>query len=193
MSSSYLLDPFLITLLAEGGKSYLDIGCGKGKWGYLINTSHKLPGFMIGGDLKVENVRHVKKHQVYDGALLFDGRYLPFRDACFDIVLALEVIEHMQKSDGYKLLSEAERVAREKVIVSTPLLGARYWYSEKEHVSRWTVRDLRKKGYTVRGVGFSFFGRFATYRLAFALAPLAYYMPWVSYILLAWKTKSRAI
>ena len=75
----------------------------------------------------------------------------------------------------------------EKIVVSTPVRGARYWYSEKEHVSRWTVNDLRKRGYAVRGVGLSFLGLFKTQRLAFALAPLGYYMPWRSYILLAWK------
>ncbi|MEM2180850.1 MAG: class I SAM-dependent methyltransferase [Nitrososphaeria archaeon] len=191
MSSSYLLDPFVMTLLTDKGKSYLDIGCGKGKWGYLINTSHKPPSFIVGGDLDIKNIMYAQKKQVYDDVLLFDGRYLPFRDASFDIVLALEVIEHMEKLEGYKLLNEAERVSKEKVIVSTPLLGARYWYSEKEHISRWTVSDLHSKGYIVRGIGFSFFGHFTTYRLAFALAPLAYYIPWMSYILLAWKNLRR--
>lgn len=123
--------------------------------------------------------------------MLFDGRYLPFRDNSFDFVLAIEVIEHMEKIDGQKLLDEAERVSGESVIVSTPFLGGRYWYSEKHHISKWTVRDLHKRGYTVRGVGFSFFGLFTTYRLAFALAPLAYYLPWMSYILLALKNKGK--
>jgi len=158
MSSSFLLDPFVITLLVEKSKSCLEIACGRGKWGYLIKTSHKPPSYFIGGDLSIELIKYVKAHKVYDEVVLFDGRYLPFRDGCFDIVLALEVIEHMKKSDGYKLLEEAERVAKEKVVVSTPLLGARYWYSDKEHVSRWTVGDLRKRGYVVRGIGFSLFG-----------------------------------
>lgn len=187
MSSSYLLDPFVLTVLVEKGKSYLDIACGRGKWGYLIKTSHKPPSYIVGGDLDLESVKYVKTHNVYDDVVLFDGEHLPFQDASFDFLLAFEVIEHMEKSKGYKLLDEAERVSREKVSVSTPLLSARYWYSKKEHISRWTVSDLRKRGYTVRGVGFSFFGLFTTYRLAFALAPLAYYIPQLSYILLAWK------
>ena len=193
MSSSYLLDPFILTVLAEGDKSYLDIGCGKGKWGYLLKTSHKPPSYIVGGDIDLNNLRYAKKHKIYDDVVLLDGRHLPFRDDSFDIVLAIEVIEHMEKIEGQKLLDEAERVSRERVVVSTPLLGARYWYSEKHHISKWTVGDLRRRGYTVRGVGFSFFGRFTTYRLAFALAPLAYYMPQMSYILLAWKNKSKRV
>lgn len=193
MSSSYLLDPFILTVLAKEGRAYLDIGCGKGKWGYLIKTSHKPPSYIVGGDIDLKNLRYAKKHKIYDDVVLLDGKHLPFRDDSFDIVLAIEIIEHMEKIEGQKLLDEAERVSRERVIVSTPLLGARYWYSEKHHISKWTVGDLRKKGYTVRGVGFSFFGRFTTYRLAFALAPLAYYMPQISYILLAWKNKSKRV
>ena len=193
MSSSYLLDPFILTVLAEGDKSYLDIGCGKGKWGYLLKTSHKPPSYIVGGDIDLNNLRYAKKHKIYDDVVLLDGRHLPFRDDSFDIVLAIEIIEHMEKIEGQKLLDEAERVSRERVIVSTPLLGARYWYSEKHHISKWTVGDLRRRGYTVRGVGFSFFGRFTTYRLAFALAPLAYYMPQMSYILLAWKNKNKRV
>jgi len=187
MSSSYLLDPFILTVLVKKGGSYLDIGCGKGKWGYLLKTSHKPPSYIVGGDINLNHLLYVKKHKIYEDLVLLDGRHLPFRDGSFDIVLAIEIIEHMGKIEGQKLLDEAERISRERVIVSTPLLGARYWYSEKHHISKWTVRDLRKRGYTVRGVGFSFFGRFTTYRLAFALAPLSYFIPWMSYILLAWK------
>jgi ubiquinone/menaquinone biosynthesis C-methylase UbiE len=193
MSSSYLLDPFVMTLLVEKGKSCLDVACGKGKWGYLLRTSHKVPCYFVGGDLNLKSVKFVKDHKVYDDIILLEGGHLPFRDGSFDVVLAFEVLEHLKKSQGYKLLNEAERVAREKVVVSTPLLGARHWYSEKHHPSRWTVGDLRKEGFTVRGVGFSFLGRFTTYRLAFALAPIAYYLPWMSYILLAWKTFNRKV
>jgi ubiquinone/menaquinone biosynthesis C-methylase UbiE len=86
MSSSYLLDPFILTVLAERGKSYLDIGCGKGKWDYLIKTSHKPPAYIVGGDIDPYNIRYAKNHNVYDDVVLFDGRYLPFRDDSFDMV-----------------------------------------------------------------------------------------------------------
>jgi len=44
MSSSYLLDTFVLTILVKRGKSYLDVACGRGKWGFLeldIGTARK--------------------------------------------------------------------------------------------------------------------------------------------------------
>ena len=123
MSSSYLLDPFILTVLAEGDKSYLDIGCGKGKWGYLLKTSHKPPSYIVGDDIDLNNLRYAKKHKIYDDVVLLDGRHLPFRDDSFDIVLAIEVIEHMEKIEGQKLLDEAERVSRESYSVNSSPWG----------------------------------------------------------------------
>ena len=187
MSSSHLLDPYVMAILAEKDHSYLDIGGGFGKWAYLLKISHKPPSTIIGGDVDIEALNFVKKHRTYDDQILFDGRMIPLRDNSFDIVLCLEVIEHLEKSESYLILKEAERVGKKKVIVSTPLLGANYWYKDDYHVSKWTPQDLRRKGYKVRGVGFSFFGRYTTEKLAFGLAPLAFFFPWLSFILLAWK------
>lgn len=187
MSSSYLLDPFIINLMAEEGRSYLDIGCGLGKWGYLIQTSHKPPSFMVGGDPDEEAIKYVKKHRTYKATVILDGRFLPFRDKIFDISMALEVIEHLEKGKADQLITDAERVSAEKVVFSTPLLGGRYWFDDQYHVSSWTPGDFRSRGYTVRGVGFSLFGRYSTPRLSYGLGPIAYYFPWLSHILLAWK------
>jgi len=123
MSSSYLLDPFILTVLAKEGGAYLDIGCGKGKWGYLLKTSHKPPSYIVGGDIDLSNLRYAKKHKTYDDVVLLDGRHLPFRDDSFDIVLAIEVIEHMEKIEGQKLLDEAERVSRESYSVNSSPWG----------------------------------------------------------------------
>lgn len=38
-----------------------------------------------------------------------------------DTVFILDVIEHLEKRDGLKLLVEAERVARHQIVVYTPL------------------------------------------------------------------------
>ena len=187
MSSAHILDPYVIALIVEEGKTYLEIGGGYGKWPYLMKISHKPPSIIVGGDIDKDAIMFVKEHRTYDHSLFFDARYVPFRDNSFDTVLCLEVIEHIEKEAADLVFSDSERVAREKVIVSTPLLGANYWYKDNYHISRWTPGDLSKRGFTVRGVGFSLFGRWTTEKLVFGLAPLAYYFPWLSFIMLATK------
>ena len=189
MSSSHLLDPFIVSLLSEKDHSYLDIACGFGKWGYLLWISHKPPSVVVGGDLDIDAIGFTNRNGAYGSIVRFDARWLPLRDNSLDIVIASEVVEHVCKEDGLKILDEAERVSRIKTIASTPLLGGLYWFSKDYHVSRWVPSDFQKRGYTVRGVGFSLFGRWSTMKLAYALGPLSYYFPWFSHILLAWKTK----
>ena len=42
-------------------------------------------------------------------------------DGSVDTVMALDVIEHMEKEEGLRLLHEAKRIARHQVVVFTPL------------------------------------------------------------------------
>jgi hypothetical protein len=44
-----------------------------------------------------------------------------FPDNSVDTVFALDFIEHLEKTDGFRMLREAERVARCQVVVYTPL------------------------------------------------------------------------
>jgi ubiquinone/menaquinone biosynthesis C-methylase UbiE len=79
---------------------------------------------------------------------------LPFRSKTFSYVLCCEVLEHLpSKALGVKLLKEAERVAKNKVIVSVPfgiylqneLRGNPY----EKHRSIWWPEDLKKHGYNM--------------------------------------------
>ena len=45
---------------------------------------------------------------------------MEFSDRSFDAVIALELLEHLNKEEGYELIHNMERWARSKVIVSTP-------------------------------------------------------------------------
>jgi len=55
------------------------------------------------------------------GDVIADGRNLPFTNSQFDIVTNIDVLEHIPKKDRQKFVNELLRVARKKVIVSTPL------------------------------------------------------------------------
>ncbi|MEM2507607.1 MAG: class I SAM-dependent methyltransferase [Nitrososphaeria archaeon] len=178
--SSVLLDPFIIDMLFDEGKSILDVGCGKGKWGYLVRTSCKPCNLIIGVDIDREHLEYVKKHKIYD-IILCDARRLPLKSATFDIVLAIDVIELLDRKGAYYLIAECERVAREKIVIATPNR------SRLNIHTKWTAKDLKKWGFIVRGVGFSPLGAPVSHRLIFGLAVLGYLLPDLSYVLLAWK------
>jgi SAM-dependent methyltransferase len=49
-----------------------------------------------------------------------DARHLPFPDASFDVVLALDVLEHVPPAERPRVLGELVRVARRRVVVACP-------------------------------------------------------------------------
>jgi SAM-dependent methyltransferase len=96
----------------------LDAGCGTG-----YGTA-ELAGaaFVIGTDIAAEAVGHARSRYGSDRAHFVQGscETLPFSDAAFDLLVAFEVIEHL---DGWQdLLLEAKRVLRPGgvLLVSTP-------------------------------------------------------------------------
>jgi len=71
-------------------------------------------------------------------------------------VIALDVLEHLSKEEGYELLKKMERWARKKVIIFTP---NGYVYQDgydnnpfQEHKSGWGVKELEELGFKVFGI-----------------------------------------
>lgn len=54
-----------------------------------------------------------------------------------DTVFALDFIEHIQKSEGFKFLQEAERLARRQIVVFTPLGFYPQTYNDSKKLDRW--------------------------------------------------------
>lgn len=159
--ASYL--PFYIsgTILRSLGKdeqSILDVGCG---WGESIKIikfkKHKF--YIVGGDIFRPYIIEAKRNKIHDECVLCDARKLPFKQNSFDTVLCMEMIEHLEKSEGMKLIGEIEKIARMRVIITTPVGfmqqdsgGDGNLY--KLHKSGYYPVEFRKWGYNVRGFGF---------------------------------------
>jgi len=139
-------------------KIVLDLGCGRGIWGYLMRSERMGDNaYLIGIDLYKPYLQFCKKYQVYDNILIADVRFLPFKDKSVDVVLAIEIIEHLEKDEGYKFIDNIERICKEKIIISTPN-GWREQNAINEpqsqrHKSSWTVKYFKKRGYKIRGFG----------------------------------------
>jgi len=97
------------------------------------------------------------------------GDSMPARS--FDAVVALDVIEHFERSEGLQLLVAMERIARKRVIVFTPngfLPQGEFDENPWQiHRSGWTPVDFVSRGYLVHGVNGARFlrGEFAGHRV----------------------------
>ena len=78
-----------------------------------------------------------------------------FGEKSFDCVIALDLIEHLTKEDGLKLLKDMERAARKKVLLFTPN-GFLAQDSEngdlQEHLSGWSAEEMKLLGFRVVGM-----------------------------------------
>lgn len=154
--------PFLHEVLEEIPKnveSLIDVGCGRGIVGALVRI-YRNPTRLVGIDIFQPYIDFCKKFNLYDEVYLIDVRQtpLPFKSQEFKIATCIELIEHLHKEYGEKLLDELQRIA-DIIIVSTP---SHYFKQPKHHVdrnpfqahvSKWKVSDFRKRGYEVKGVG----------------------------------------
>jgi len=173
-------------------RSALDVGCGRGIMGALLRI-YRDPERVVAIEAFRPSIDFVKKLGIYDEVIEQDitKAPIPYDDKSFDLVLCLEVIEHLEKKEGLKLLDELTRVGK-RVIVSTPGV-----YSQQPmfdgnpyqvHKSHYSVRELEKKGFEVYGVGsLQFAGKMIPY-LSLVFGALTYLLPGLSDNLLAKKS-----
>jgi len=106
----------LVSLLGsylEGGETLLDVGCGAGTLGSALAKAH---GVEVSG---IEtNVREGCAIPVEP----YDGATLPKEDNSVDTVLIADVLHHEEEPG--RLLCEAARIARKRVIVKDHKVGA---------------------------------------------------------------------
>jgi hypothetical protein len=79
-----------------------------------------------------------------------------FKDQEFDFVVAFDLIEHLSKEDGYRLLYEVDRIAERSSVIFTP--NGFVWQPPSSnnpfnaHISGWKTSELRNLGWKrIRG------------------------------------------
>jgi ubiquinone/menaquinone biosynthesis C-methylase UbiE len=133
--------------------SILDVGCGEGFTLLRLkdeNIGKKLSGIdnsdrAISYGKKNFPFLHIKKGDVYK---------LPFKDNSFDLVLCMEVLEHLD--NPIEALIELRRVSRKYVLLSVPneplftyqrfLRGQnmKKFGSHPEHVQHWSTKAFKR-------------------------------------------------
>ncbi|MBA3438555.1 MAG: class I SAM-dependent methyltransferase [Pyrinomonadaceae bacterium] len=139
----------------RGCDSLLDIGCGEHS--PISFFARRLP-YTVGIDAfepAIEKSRALGIHDEYRCMNVLDiEKEVP--DQSFDCAVALDLIEHLTKEDGRRLLQAMERIARRKVVVFTPqgflpqhAVGGNEF---QRHRSGWEADEMRGMGYRVLGI-----------------------------------------
>lgn len=169
--------------------SFLDVGCCYGYLSYVVRTQFPSVTKIVGVDFYEPYLRMLEKFRFFDKLVKWDLCQvpLPFKDREFDAAVAIDVVEHLPKEAGSRLLVDIERVAK-KVVVTTP----NYWNKNERstldgndlqrHQSLWRIKDFRNRGYKVHGIGY----RPPFQSMAFIL-PMDSKVPWLCATILAVK------
>jgi len=200
---SSLVNKSIVSLLDEKLKdinTILDVGCGQ--CSPLRQLTNK-PIYKVGVDIYEPYIEKSKLLYIHDYHVLGDARNLPFKTKSFECTMAIEVIEHLTKFEGLKMIKEMERIAKKRVILTTPngLLLVKPGPEdnpEERHISGWTAKGLRKLGFKVYGINgwkvlrgeraaLKFRPRWLFTKLSVMTNPLAYHYPSIAFQLFCFK------
>ena len=132
--------------------SIIDLGCG------IMSATDGLNSLILGVDIWDKYLDHIKnKFQTVKISMEETDRFM---DKSYDVVLCLDVLEHLEYSLALKILDECKRIARRKVIIYTPSIHKDNSEAEKDawglgpnihqkHISVITKEDLKIRGYQV--------------------------------------------
>lgn len=147
-----VLDKIIMRMLPHNinGKAIIDLGCGIGDWGYLLRTRKEGEFYLHGVDYNKERLEKIPRG-IYDRLTVKDFRKSVCLDEFYHYSLCIQVIEHLEREKGFKLLREINNKCTIKSIVTTPL-----GYMEDEyHFSGWSEYDLQSFGYKTMRISYN--------------------------------------
>ena len=146
--------PYELRQILKGCESVLDLGCGPS------SPIRSLPRdfHSVGIDIYEKSVEESKRKCIHNEYFVMDTLDIEqkFQPNSFDCVLAIDLIEHLEKKDGVRLIQLMEKIAKKKVVIFTP--NGFLFQQERDgnlwqiHRSGWTVQEMRKMGYRVIGM-----------------------------------------
>lgn len=124
--------------------SYLDAGCGDGRYLAALPALGPLPGRVVGVDIAdsiLGTARRATARAGYEPELVRANlEQLPFADAEFDLVVSIQVLEHLL--DAAAGVRELARVLQPggRLVLSTD--NRRMWITKTLNAPRWAVARL---------------------------------------------------
>ncbi|MBM3728767.1 MAG: class I SAM-dependent methyltransferase [Acidobacteria bacterium] len=149
--------PAILKLVSEARPaSILDLGIGWGKYGALfrlcLEDGHPNVSDRRNWKLQIDGIEAFPEYvgdiqrAIYDRIILADVQQALAQVGDYDVIFMGDVIEHLEKKAGYRLLNQLLVKARQRVIIATPngpyaqeaIMGNAY----ECHQSFWSSRDF---------------------------------------------------
>jgi SAM-dependent methyltransferase len=103
----------LVQLELDDTTTVLDVGCG-----IMQATDDLKCRIIVGCDFFPKYLDHIK--HLWPTVRIGVEELDRFMDNSYDVVICLDVVEHLEKETALKTINELKRIARKKVIIYTP-------------------------------------------------------------------------
>lgn len=132
-------------------RRYLDVGCGDGRWTADLKTRLEPATEVVGVDFSARAIGFAKLIEPSIDFQVQRGETLPFADRSFDLISAIEVIEHVEDGAEEPFLAELYRLLdpRGLLLLTTPSLRLKL---ARHHFRHYSVARL---GGLLAAAGFS--------------------------------------
>lgn len=151
-------------------RSVLDVGVGMGQYGFLLRTNLEHVGlFQVDGTEGRQAPRERWQVRI-DGIEGYAGYLTPVHEwaynrvtvgdalqvlptiagGSYDLVIAIDILEHFETPQGLMFLEQCRRVARRMALVSTPKQFCEQHVPAnpfEDHRSVWSCEELAAQGY----------------------------------------------
>lgn len=149
------LHQFLKAEISSPSWSVLDLGCGIRPFAGLDFGNPSLHVDVYG-----EYLERIRDSRLTLKLNLKEDLSAYFVDDSYDVVLLLDIIEHLVKEDALKLIDRSKRIARRKVVIWTPNgflkqsgdawgFHGDFW---QEHRSGFSIQELSYAGFTCKTI-----------------------------------------
>ncbi len=147
---------FLKPLLKEtvNIKTVLELGAGKNSYIRQINKDLHLTAL----DISKESLNYSKNKGIYNEYVVGNAmqalKY--FNKESFDMVVAFDLIEHLEKEQGFRLIEIMNQIAKKKILIYTPngFLKQDPFDNNpfQEHISGWSYNEMVNMDFKIYGV-----------------------------------------
>jgi SAM-dependent methyltransferase len=144
---------FLLKREIKDCQTVIDLGCGTKSPAKYVRSKKQ---YWVGVDGFGPSIEKSKKQRIHDKYIESDILKLKLPAKSFECAIALDVIEHLGKKEGWQLLIQMEALASKKIIVFTPngFLPQKTIDENtlQEHKSGYSYFEMRKRGFRIYGV-----------------------------------------